>query len=204
MSETTAIPAPETRIAISFVGDALGPFFLEDPEKGKAAASFKGFRALDAAEAADEWPFGERALVREGLENMTRGLADGITDELTWEYRRLFVGPGHKAAAPWGSVYTDRDGVIFGESALDLAAWMRANGIARRASDGDPEDHIGLLLLMMAWISRHHPELLAELLRDHILTWAPGYLEQLERVAEHPFYIGLAQLTRASLEGMNL
>ena len=35
-----------------------------------------------------------------------------------WEYRRLFVGPGHLPAPPWGSVYTDRECVIFGEATL--------------------------------------------------------------------------------------
>ena len=46
------------------------------------------------------------------------------------------------------------------------------------------------------------PELVDDYLRDHLLTWAPHYLEVLEGATTHPFYRGLAQLTRASLEGL--
>ena len=67
------------------------------------------------------------------------------------EYRRLFVGPAPKPAPPWGSVYTDRECVVFGESTLALRAWMRAQGIARLVDDKTPEDHIGLMLVLMAW-----------------------------------------------------
>ena len=70
------------------------------------------------------------------------------------------------------------------------------------ADDKDPDDHIGLLLLMMAWIARHRPELLVEFLREHVLTWSSHFLEKLENVAQHRFYCGLAVLARASLEGV--
>ena len=190
--------------AVAFVGDSLAPFFLEDPQLGaeRVQAGLDAFSSLDVESAALEWPFGDRALVVTGLADMVDGSREGVTDELTWEFRRLFVGPGHKAAAPWGSVYLDHDAVMFGESALALSAWMRRNGIARLADDGDPEDHIGLLLLMMAWIARHRAELLEEFLGEHVLTWSSHYLEKLEREAAHPFYRGLAVLARASLEGV--
>lgn len=188
--------------AVAFVGDALAPFFLEDPATGSAAASFEAFAGLDAEAAAREWPFGDAAELACGLADMVGGLDAGITDDLTWEFRRLFVGPGHKAAAPWGSVYTDHDGVIFGESALELGAWMRRVGIARRADDGEPEDHLGLLLAQMAWIARERPELLREFLGLHVLTWSSHYLDKLEAETRHPFYRGLAVVTRVSLEGV--
>ena len=47
--------------AIAFVGDTLVPFFLEDSKTGGAQASFSAFAALDADEAAREWPFAETA-----------------------------------------------------------------------------------------------------------------------------------------------
>ena len=95
--------------AIAFVGDTLAPFFLEDPKTGGAQASFSAFAALDAGAAAREWPFAETASSAPALREMVEGLAEGVTDDLVWEYRALFVGPGHLAAPPWGSVYTDRE-----------------------------------------------------------------------------------------------
>ena len=188
--------------AVVFTGNALAPFFLEDPQLGTAADSFAAFASLDAEAAALEWPFGDSDQVARGLQDMADGLAGGVTDEITWEFRRLFVGPGPKAAPPWGSVYTDHDGVMFGESALVLGAWMRANGITRLAPDGSPDDHMGLVLSLMSWIALNKPTLLDEYLREHVLTWSSHFLEKLEGVALHPFYRGLAVLTRASLEGI--
>ena len=188
--------------AVAFTGNALAPFFLEDPKLGTAADSFRAFASLDADAAALEWPFGDSGEVARGLFDMVTGLNDGVSDALAWEFRRLFVGPGPKAAPPWGSVYTDHDGVMFGESALALGAWMRANGITRMAPDGSPDDHIGLVLSLMSWIALNKPALLDEFLGDHVLTWSSHFLEKLEREAQHSFYRGLAVLTRASLEGI--
>ncbi len=99
-------------------------------------------------------------------------------------------------------MYTDRECVIFGESTLALRAWMRRAGINRTTDERTPEDHIGLMLAMLAFLAQNRPELVDEYLRDHLLTWAPHYLEVLEEATTHPFYRGLAQLTRASLEGL--
>lgn len=196
--------------AVAFAGSALAPFFLQDPKKDAASLSFLAIAALDPSEAAGEWPFASADDARKGLDLMAAGLdgcvsAEGAfraSDDLTWEYRRLFVGPGKKPVPPWGSVYTDRDKVIFGASALALRAWLRSNGIQRQQDDGMPDDHIGLMLSLMATISLERPECLIEYLSNHLLTWSSHYLRQLEEEAKHPFYQGLALLTRASLEGI--
>ena len=152
---------------------------------------------MDAAAA--EWPFAGEAEARACLALMKEGLAHGIEDDdLVWEYRRLFVGPAPKPAPPWGSVYTDRECVVFGESTLALRAWMRAQGIARLVDDKTPEDHIGL----MAWIARNQPADLDDYLRLHLLPWSSHFLDELAEAAKQPFYEGLARLAKASLEGI--
>ena len=125
--------------AVAFAGDALAPFFLQDPLTGDAGASFEAMAALDPAAAAAEWPFAEEGEAREALGLMVAGLAGGAGDEgLAWEYRRLFVGPAPKPAPPWGSVYTDRECVVFGASTLELRAWMRGRGVARLGAGRSP------------------------------------------------------------------
>ena len=125
-----------------------------------------------------------------------------ISDEMMWEYRRLFIGPGKKPAPPWGSVYTDHECVVFGESTLALRAWMRAHGIERMSDERTPEDHIGLMLALLSLLAAQRPDLVEVYLQDHLLTWSSHYLEELEQAAEHPFYSSLAHLCRLSLEGM--
>ncbi len=188
---------------IAFVGETLGPFFLQDPKTGEAGAAFEALAALDVDAAAAEWPFAGEAEARACLALMKEGLAHGIEDDdLVWEYRRLFVGPAPKPAPPWGSVYTDRECVVFGESTLALRAWMRAQGIARLVDDKTPEDHIGLMLVLMAWIARNQPADLDDYLRLHLLPWSSHFLDELAEAAKQPFYEGLARLAKASLEGI--
>ena len=136
MSEEATVPLSEdVREAIAFVGETLGPFYLQDPVKGDAGPAFAAMAAIDVAQAAVEWPFVDEAEARCDLDLMRSGLAEGIdADGLVWEYRRLFIGPAPKPAPPWGSVYTDRECVVFGATTLELRAWMRAHGVRRTAS----------------------------------------------------------------------
>lgn len=197
--------ATEPVDAIVFAGASLAPFFLNDPRTGDAADAFAALAELDVAAAAAQWPFAgdEIAAVEGALTAMKEGLAAGADhDDVVWEYRRLFVGPGHLPAPPWGSVYTDRECVVFGESTLALRAWMRAVGVERLADERTPEDHIGLMLALLSFLAAERPELVDDYLRDHLLTWAPHYLETLEEAAEQPFYAGLARLTRLTLAGL--
>ena len=204
MSEEATVPLSEdVREAIAFVGETLGPFYLQDPVKGDAGPAFAAMAAIDVAQAAVEWPFVDEAEARCDLDLMRSGLAEGIdADGLVWEYRRLFIGPAPKPAPPWGSVYTDRECVVFGATTLELRAWMRSHGIARQTDDKTPEDHVGLMLVLMAWIARNQPHDLGEFLRLHLLTWSSHFLDQLIEAAGQPFYEGLARLTKASLEGI--
>ncbi|MEG2851090.1 MAG: molecular chaperone TorD family protein, partial [Raoultibacter sp.] len=104
---------------VMFVGESLGGFYLQDPEHGDITPAFAAIAALDVAEAAQDWPFVAPAVAASNLTLMKEGLADGLgNEELIWEYRRLFIGPAPKPAPPWGSVYTDRESVVFGQTCL--------------------------------------------------------------------------------------
>lgn len=188
---------------IVFLGQTLGPLFEQDPKTGQASALYDGIAALDAAAAAAEWPFCEQQTqaVEQALSLMQQGIAGGM-DAVTREYRRLFVGPARKAAPPWGSVYTDHDGVMFGESALALHDWLSAHDVCVAADDHLPDDHIGRMLCLMAWLAETRPEMLDDYLELHLLTWAPHFLEYLAAQTRHALFSGLATLTATSLAGV--
>jgi TorA maturation chaperone TorD len=134
---------------------------------------------------------------------MQRAVIDGKpTDDIIWEYRRLFVGPNKMPAPPWGSVYTDREQVIFGAATLDLRQWMREQGIERLGDEKTPEDQIGLMLVLMAWIAQNKPQVLEDYLQHHLLTWSSHFLDELIEAVQQSFYEGLARLTKATLEGL--
>ncbi len=188
--------------SVAFLGEATGPLFLYEPGSDEAAALYGALGALEVEQAAREWPFAEPKQALEAFTLINEGLAFGVDEDLTSEYRRLFVGPAPKAAPPWGSVYTDRECVIFGATTLALRAWLRESGIQVPGNGKEPEDHIGLMLLLMGWITRHRPELLDAYLADHLLPWGPHLLSVVQRESQHPFFQGLALLTASSLEGI--
>lgn len=199
--ETKAVPE-QAHEAIVFVGETLGPLFLHEPDSEEAAPFYQALRATDAQAAAIAWPFTAEKDACEAFALLHEGLADGVSEPLADEFRRLFVGPARKAAPPWGSVYTDRDCVMHGASTLSLRQWMRGHGISIALDDGAPEDHVGLMLLLMAWLARSRPELLPEYLEWHLLPWVPHFLGVVQVTTVHPFFQGLAQLTAATLAGI--
>ena len=193
---------------IAFVGRSLGPFFRYDPSRefDVIGPSYDAIAQMDARAASSDWPFADSDAVFKALCLMQEGLEDDLDENaIAWEYRRLFVGPGHKAAPPWGSVYTDKDCVMFGASWVALREWMRASGLAVAEGESrEPEDHIGLMLELMAWLAEQRPELVADFLRLHLLPWAGHFLELMRDQAQHPFFEGLAVLTKASLDGIRV
>jgi len=150
-----------------------------------------------------EWPYGNVA----ELAHISKLLQEGIATDrqaLVREYQRLFIGPQHFNAPAWGSVYLDRDSVLFGTSTIELCVWMRAGGITVNESERVPADHIGKMLLLLAWLAEEKPDLVPEYLAVHLMPWAPRYLELLKGDAGNPFYEGLALLTSVTLESICL
>lgn len=204
----------DTNTHIAFIGYTLAPFFLQDPRIGNADTSFFLFATTNANELAHAWPFVNQSEALTCIQNMQASLAPCVTgeekedapfiasDDLTEEYRRLFVGPGKKALPPWGSVYTDKECVMFGSTTIKLRLWMKECGLEYTKDDSMPEDHIGLMLSLMAYIAQNKPEKLDEYLENHFLTWAAHFLEKMEEVSTHAFYVNLARLTNASLKGI--
>ena len=60
---------------VAFLGNTLGPFFLQDPRTGLAGAEFAAVAALDAQAAGAEWPFADEAEATRDLAMMVEGLA---------------------------------------------------------------------------------------------------------------------------------
>jgi TorA maturation chaperone TorD len=187
---------------LTFVGQTLAPLFLEDPLADGAGVVLDAFASLEVTEAANEWPFVLPSEIEPSLEKMRKG-ASGDRAEASEAYRRLFIGPGRKEASPWGSVYTDRDGVMFGSAEIALHDWLSANGVSVSGGHALPDDHIGTMLQLMAWLAVQRPELVRTFLETHFLTWASHYLELLRSVSRHPLYEGLAEVTDATLSGVS-
>lgn len=140
-----------------------------------------------------QWPF--------PLEHSwAAGFAAPSDEPLPQAWQRLFIGPWALPAPPWGSVWLDKESVLFGDSTLTLREWMRANGIALDVERNEPEDHFGTLLLLAAWLCEsQQDEAFAQLLAWHLLPWSGRFLSVFIEHADHPFYQALGQLAQATL-----
>lgn len=122
-------------------------------------------------------------------------------ESLTDAWQRLFIGPWVLPAPPWGSVWLDHENVMFGDSMLQLRQWLQQQCIDCHIDDTEPCDHIGSLLLLVAWLAQEgKPDLLEQLLAWHLLPWAWRFLQVFTDKASHPFYIALGRLTQITLQ----
>ncbi|GBU12846.1 twin-arginine leader-binding protein for DmsA and TorA [Enterobacterales bacterium] len=182
--------------SIAATGKILGSLLYFSPDSEQAQPLFHWLQNHPWPQ---EWPYGETDRLQQIAACITDSAASNESNEEA--FQRLFVGPYALPAPPWGSVYLDRESVLFGDSTLNLREWMRSHGIEPRKVQDEPEDQIGLMLMMSAWLAENCPALLDEFLSTHLFPWSFRYLTLLEEGAGHPVYLGIARLARITLEG---
>ncbi|HAT1589366.1 TPA: Tat proofreading chaperone DmsD, partial [Citrobacter farmeri] len=157
----------------------LGALFYYAPDSTEATPLVS---ALTSDDWQSQWP-----LAAETLAPLATDFKRASNESLSEAFQRLFVGPYALPSPPWGSVWLDRENVLFGESTLALRQWMRDNGIHVEAAQNEPEDHFGSLLLMAAWLaeSGRHSEC-EQLLAWHLFPWSSRFLDLFIENADHP------------------
>lgn len=123
-------------------------------------------------------------------------------DSVLEDYQQLFEGRESMPAPPWGSVYLDKDQVIFGESTLALRAFLRQHQIEIDTGLREPEDHFGLMLMSLSQLlcdaqSQNSGKVL---LSHHLLPWGYRYLTLLKQSATTQTYQCLADIAQQWLE----
>lgn len=176
----------------SMTARLLGTLFYFAPERAEASTLVSILMSDDWQ---TQWP-----LAPEVLAPLVTAFKHGSDESLAEAFQRLFVGPYALPSPPWGSVWLDRENVLFGESTLALRQWMRECGIRFEMQQNEPEDHFGSLLLMAAWLaeSGRHEEC-AQLLAWHLFPWSSRFLDIFIENAGHPFYQALGELARHTL-----
>lgn len=97
------------------------------------------------------------------LAGVTAGLAalpaDAALREVQLEYTALFLGAGYPLAPPWESMYKTAERLMFGPPAAEVREVMAQFGVAPVARYRQPEDHLGLELMLLAAASEAAPPL---------------------------------------------
>ncbi len=99
---------------------------------------------------------------------------------------------------PWGSVWLDRESVLFGDSTLALRQWMRESGIRFEVSKTSQKIILVrccLLAAGMAVIMNANNSLFYGI----CFRGRPAFWTYLSIITGHPFYQALGQLARLTL-----
>lgn len=110
-------------------------------------------------------------------------------EELAMDFQLLFEGCEVMPAPPWGSVYLDREQVIFGETTVDYRRFLANKDMSLDTGMREPEDQFGLMLMAMSkFAETDDSEAIKVMLSVHLLPWAPRYLELMQSNAKTQSY----------------
>ncbi len=159
--------------------------------------------------------------VDEGYLRIARFLSNtwenSITD-LSVDYVRVFIGHGvdaFSAAYPFESVYTSEKRLLMQDARDEVLAIYRANGLDKKDTWKEGEDHLALELEFEQTLANRTVEALRRgdeeeaaallttqqnFLSDHLISWVPMMTADMKRFAKTDLYQGLAYLTDGLLD----
>lgn len=157
---------------------------------------------------------GLHPLLAAGWEELGRFLeatsAEQVTESLTDEYLRLFIGPHGPEVNPYESFYCA--GRLMDRPLANLRSHLKELGLEKQEGYPEPEDFLAFELDVMRWLigkqdSSTSPEeetrwlrRQVQFLKQHLLVWGPACAQDIENAKGAGFYRGIAVLLRGFLE----
>lgn len=138
------------------------------------------------------------------------GFAAEGAENLLLDYTRLFLGPNHIIAKPYGSVWLEQQGSLMGESTVAVLALYKEGGFEIDEEFRELPDHIAaelefLYLLVYRENEAHRngnpeaahakAELRSSFLDQHLGRWVGPFTTAVREGAESDYYRQLAALT---------
>ncbi len=141
-----------------------------------------------------------------------------LIDQLAIEFTGLFIGPGN-FISPHESVHRVREdgdyGKLWGADTVAVKKFVEATGLSYQSEFGGMPDHIAAELEFVQKLEERYEkaetndekELAGNLviirdrfLVEHLLAWAPGFMDKVINKATLPFYREIAELTKIFLQ----
>jgi TorA maturation chaperone TorD len=128
--------------------------------------------------------------------------------EMAREYTRLFINAfPHVVAPPYGSVYLEKEGLVYGWSTTEVLRFYHEAGFSLKKDLGDLPDHIAHELEFMGILAGKESEAAAQekihleetqmhFLSRFIFPWVPTFCEKVMGESRSPFYRSLSSLTK--------
>ncbi len=134
------------------------------------------------------------------LSSVLTAIKNEDRNELQLEHDRLFSGTGDMPAPPWGSVYLDKESVVFGESMLAYRQFIQQCGLSFNSDSNEPDDHIGLMLMALGLLLEDEEHSLTKtLLQEHLIPWFDFYIQRLKNASNSIAYKTLAESSEQTI-----
>lgn len=133
----------------------------------------------------------------------------GLNEELSVEFTRLFLGPIKPVAIPYASWYLSESRQLMTDDTIDVRRRYLDAGMAVRDLYSTPDDHIGIELEFLCHLTREmvaaheagDGKRASELedarngfVEDHLKQWVPGFIASIADSDASRFYRGAALL----------
>ena len=143
-------------------------------------------------------------------EKLGAEFASAATADLLLDYTRLFLGPSHILAKPYGSFWLEEQKTLMGESTMAVRELYRAGGFDMDEEFKELPDHVAVemeflyLLIFRQNEARQNGDqerlnavtaMKKRFLAEHLGRWIGPFAETVKNSAESIFYRQLAELT---------
>lgn len=137
-------------------------------------------------------------------------------ESLAVEHARLFIGPFHLVAPPYGSFYLDDAKTVMGESTGRVSAFYGSCGLNLADDFHELPDHIAVELEFLSFLAHKEREsdaagdrgevdrftgLQRSFLDRFLLPWLPPFTRSILEGAESSFYRAIARCTETYVTG---
>ncbi|WP_194944983.1 TorD/DmsD family molecular chaperone [Shewanella sp. TC10] len=136
----------------------------------------------------------------EAIHAIKQSQLNNTIDDFNADYHRLFVGPGKKLVYPWGSYYTDQEGLLFGKTTKAWEDFCHTSDIKITTITYEPTDHFALIFSALSAIqlSEHTEEkklrLIKTILLEHFSDWGIKVLNLIQEKSNTQYYSAIASL----------
>ena len=129
--------------------------------------------------------------------------AKTLAEDVSIDYMNLLVGVGKPLAPPWGSVYLDKDRLLFSEDTLNVRQFYEHYGMELKKKYSEPDDHIGLELEFIAYLLKSGK---ADLARDfaekYVIPWVSKWNDDVQKYARTDYYRALSKMAAAGVQAL--
>ena len=155
-----------------------------------------------------ELPFAaDNETALKGQEQMQSWLNSGTSAELASAAKSdwviLLMAIDKVVAPPWGSVYLDREKLLFTEETLYVRRYYEHYGFELKNKYSEPDDHLGLeLQFIAALLKQDRMEAVLDFAKTYILSWICEWSKDVQEHARVDYYRALANLAVGGIQSL--